>query len=84
MTQSTASPTSPDRGALAIAEAELIAKVLDSSETVRIAGLVDKAVIKEHFGDKHVPYRYEVAGKILQGVIVPRKLADSYQSKSKS
>jgi hypothetical protein len=39
---------------LAIAEAELIAKVLDSDETVQIAGLVNKAVIKEYFGDKKV------------------------------
>lgn len=65
-------------------EADAVTEMAQGQETTRIPGLVDTAVIEKHFGARYVRYDYEVGTKRLQGVIVPRKLADSYQSKSKS
>jgi hypothetical protein len=65
-------------------EADAVTQMAQGQETTRIPGLVDTAVIQKHFGNRYVRYDYQVGKARLQGVIVPKKLADSYQSKSKS
>ena len=65
------------RCAAAVLEAELIAERLKNAESVRIPGLIDESEIRRRFGDQFVLYRYEVGTQVLEGVIVPKKLAEA-------
>lgn len=61
-------------------EAEAVTAMAQGQETTRIPDLIDDAIIQQHFGDRFVKYDYQVGATRLQGVIVPRKLSEKYQS----
>lgn len=62
----------------AIQEAQAVTRMAKGRETTRVPGLTDRSIIEKHFGNDYVLYDYRVGDRHLTGVIVPRKLAESF------